>query len=474
MPRGVLADSLAKSRAFLARIMDRSAPRVLLLTSSLGSGHVMAAQALATALRTSGRPVEIEIVDVWSLVDPEVAGALKRAYLETITAEPELFDAVYRLGQRTWRSLFDADKSLPPELETFFEHFSARIERAERAEGTEGTAPETADGERRPSDRLLLRYLRASVARRRRNGPGTLFRPVLARWAWARLARRLEQRVADFGPHVAIATQMGPAAFLASIKQRRGLALPLVAVPTDFGIHDAWLQRGISHYCVAHESIACANLPPGSTLLATGLPLKPGFRDPPARAGARAMLGLHPERPVVLVAGGGLGLGVAQLAARVLAEVPAALVVAVSGRNREARDALAALQPRYPGRLVDCGWTERMPAWLSAADVVVGKPGGLTVAESLACGRYLLAINSPGGQESFNVRFLAAHGAGALVGEAELGARLRALLADPAGLETLHARAAAVGRRDGAARIAALALELAHAARGVGRRGKPA
>ena len=461
-PTGMLAESLAKSRAFLARMMDRSAPRVMLLTSSLGSGHVMAAQALATALRASGRPVEIETVDVWSLVDPEVATALQRAYLETIVAEPELFDAVYRLGQRTWRSLFDAEKSLPPQLETFFEHFSARVERAE------GIAPGLADGERHPSDRLLLRYLQASMARRRGNGPGTVFRPVLARWAWARFARRLEQRVDDFGPHVAIATQMGPAAFLASIKQRRDLELPLIAVPTDFGIHDAWLQPGIGHYCVAHDSIACADLPAGSVLLATGIPLQPGFRHPPRRAAARATLGLQPERQVVLVAGGGLGLGVAQLAERILAAVPAALVVAVSGRNREARDALAALQPRYPGRLLDCGWTERMPTWLSAADVVVGKPGGLTVAESLACGRYLLAINSPGGQESFNVRFLAAHGAGALVGEAELGERLRALLADPARLQALHARAAAVGRRDGATSIAALALDLARAVRRTG------
>src|SRR5690606_26803028 len=189
---------------------------------------------------------------------------------------------------------------------------------------------------------------------------------------------------------------------------------------------------------------------------------------PPPRAAARTTLGLHPESPLVLVAGGGLGLGVAQVAERILAALPAALVAAISGRNRAARDALAALQPRYPGRLVDCGWTERMPTWLSAADAVVGKPGGLTVAESLACGRYLLAINSPGGQESFNVRFLAAHGAGTLVGEAELGDRLRALLADPARLQALHARAAAVGRRDGAPSIAALALDLAHATRRTG------
>jgi processive 1,2-diacylglycerol beta-glucosyltransferase len=439
--------------------MDGSPLRILLLTSSLGSGHLMASRALAIALRRTGYAIGIETVDVWSLIDPGVAAAVRRAYLDTIAAEPELYDAVYRLDEQTWRGLLDAERSLPPPLETFMEHFCARVARAN------GAVSDKVAGERHPSDRLLVHYLRASLARRRRNGPGTLVRPVLSRWIWGRLARRLEHRVREFRPHAAIATQMGPAALLASIKTRRGLALPLIAVPTDFGIHDAWLQRGIGYFCVAHESVPRPQLPAGSVLLATGMPLLPDFGHPPERDAARVELGLHTERPVVLVSGGGLGLGVADIGARILAEVPDAVVAVASSRNADARAALQALGPRHPDRLVDCGWTERMPAWLRAADVVVGKPGGLTVAESLACGRYMLAIHGPGGQEGFNVRFLEEHGAGALVRNEQLGERLRALLADPVRLGALQARAAALGRHDGARRIADLAIGAARASR---------
>ena len=52
--------------------------------------------------------------------------------------------------------------------------------------------------------------------------------------------------------------------------------------------------------------------------------------------------------------------------------------------------------------------------------MVVGKPGGLTVAEVLACGRPLLATRALGGQEGFNVRFLERHGVGRLVPEEAL------------------------------------------------------
>lgn len=459
-PPEQLARSLAELRALQGRGQEDLSFRILLLTSSLGSGHLMAADAVAAALREACDAIEIETVDFWSLIDPEVAAAVRRAYFDILIGEPELYDTVYRLDQQSWRGLFDAGLSLPEPLETFIDHVCARIARAD------DTASEPATGERHPSDRLLMQQMCTSLVRRRRQRPAlqAMVRATLFGWMWARLSRRLEQRVIAFAPDAAVATQMAPAALLASILRRRGLGLPLIAVATDFGIHDFWLRRGIGCFCVAHEAVTRNGLPAGSEIHVTGIPLMPAFRHPPERGEARAEFGLAPERPVVLVAGGGLGLGVVELSGRILDEVPDALVAAVSGRNGAAEAELQALASRHPGRLIDCGWTDRMPAWLRAADVVVGKPGGLTVAESLACGRYLLAVRGPGGQEGFNVRFLAEHGAGELVRDERLGERLRALLADPVQLGILETRAAALGRRDGAVRIAALALDAARAA----------
>ncbi len=456
-----IANSPGRHRFEQARGWDDVPLRIMLLTSSLGSGHMMASRAVQAALQEKSPCMEIETVDFWSLMDPEVAGAVRHAYLDTIVEEPKLYDDVYRLGQETWRSLFDASGCLPRELETLVDHFSARVAQPN------GTHPDPVTGDAHPSDRLLLRYLHASLARRRRNGTAAraLIRPVLSRWIWARLSRRLEERLSDFGPHAAIATQMGPAALLASIRSRRRLALPLIAVPTDFGVHDFWLQRGVGCFCVAHETLTRADLPAGSLSRATGLPLMPGFRELPDRHGARVELGLHPDKPVVLVAGGGLGLGVGELSERILAEVPEAVVIAVNGRSWVAPSSVSQRAPCGDTRLLRFGWTDRMPVLLRAADVVVGKPGGLTVAETLACGRYLLALNSPGGQESFNVRFLARHGAGALIRKEDVGQRLRVLLADAGQFEGLQQHVASLGRRDGAVQIAALALDAAREGR---------
>jgi processive 1,2-diacylglycerol beta-glucosyltransferase len=134
--------------------------------------------------------------------------------------------------------------------------------------------------------------------------------------------------------------------------------------------------------------------------------------------------------------------------------------VALTGHNAAARAALAPLVTRHPGRLQVWGWTDRMPLFLRAADIVIGKLGGLTVAEALACSRPLLAARSLRGQEGFNQRFLEQHGVGWLVADDELLARVQWLLTDACRLARVQHRAGMLGRRDGAARVAELVERL--------------
>jgi processive 1,2-diacylglycerol beta-glucosyltransferase len=430
-------------------------PRILLLTSSLGYGHVRAALAIEAALRERLPGAVVRTLDFWSLMDDRVAWAVRSTYLQLIEQHPLLFDRIYRLDQRTWRDILESREPLPASI----------AEVAALVPPTSGAMSDSPRDAWHPSDRLLLRLLGATLSSRARGMPGNgrLLRLALVSWTWRRLARRLAQRVQAFDPHAIIATQMNPAALLSSAKRRRSMDVPTICVATDFGLHDFWIQPGVDRYCVAHESIARAQRQrlDANKVLATGIPLMPGFLQPPAAREARQALGLDTDSPVVLVAGGGLGLGVDAAAEKLLTSPLRLQILAVAAHNSTTHRCLSALAEHHRGRIWLWEWTERMELLIRAADIVVGKPGGLTVAEALACGRPLIATRALRGQEGFNVRFLEEHEVGRLVSENDLVAAIDALLADRLLLTRMQERAWLLGRRDGADRIAELALSLA-------------
>lgn len=438
-----------------ARVTRTRARRVLLLTSGLGLGHVRAAQAIAAALEGAA---EVQTLDFWSLMNPHIAGAIHHTYLSLVQNHSQLYERLFQLDEHTWRQILESEDGPPPAVLEVLELISAIAAQA---------GAQAPRGGRYGSDRLLLALLCAALPYDRESlaGAGAPARLALMKWTWLRLIRRMEPTLRTFAPDVMIATQMIPAAMASFLRLRGKIAAPLIGVMTDFGVHDFWKQRGVDSYCLAHDSIrANVNaLYPHAQEIATGAPLMPQFTQPLSQSDARRRLHIPIDARVVLVQGGGLGLSVDAAAGALLAGEARPVVLAMSGRNAIAKTALDALARRYPQRLHVCEWTDRIDMYLSACDVVVGKPGGISVAEALACGRPLLATRSLGGQEGFNVGFLERHGVGGLVADGELATRVAHMLDDRAALRELQQRAWRLGRRDGAARIAELTLDFAAA-----------
>jgi processive 1,2-diacylglycerol beta-glucosyltransferase len=439
---------------------DSGRSRILLLTSGLGLGHVRAAQAIEAAL---GERAEVRTLDLWSLMHAGVAQAVHATYLSLVQNYPQLYERLYTLDEHTWRQILESESGPPRAVLEVLELISAI------AADVGMTSPR--GGRRYASDKMLISLLCASLPYDADSlaGNGVRARLAVMKWCWLRLIRRLEPAIRSFAPDVVISTQMIPAAMTSYLKQRHKVVAPVVGVMTDFGVHDFWKQQGVDRYCVAHESIlgSVGAAFPHAVEIATGVPLMPGFARPLSQADARRELQLPATGPIVLVLGGGLGLSVDTAVAVLLARQAAVRLVAMPGRNTAARRALETLAKKHPERLRVCEWTDRMDVFLRAADVVVGKPGGISVAEALACGRPLLATRSLGGQEGFNIAFLQRHCVGGLVPDGELLDRLEALLHDRHILPAMQTRAWQLGRRDGAQRIATLAVELAAAGESV-------
>lgn len=236
---------------------------------------------------------------------------------------------------------------------------------------------------------------------------------------------------------------------------------PLSMAITDYQLHRYWVQPGIDRYYVPTDAMASAlrSRLPGTPVHATGVPLRSGFRGRPLRGEARRELGLPRDRPVLLVLSGGMGIDVAERAGAALdAPVDDLLVVAICGRNRTARTRLDALD--VPDRRLRVhGYVHRMESFMAASDLILTKPGGLTVSEALAVGRPMLLTRPIPGHEEGNAEEMRRAGAAVTVdGPSEITRAVADLLGDPGRLAKLSDRAAVLGSPDAADEVAAAEL----------------
>ena len=284
-------------------------------------------------------------------------------------------------------------------------------------------------------------------------------------WLFRRGCRGVLARLQSFRPHLVIATEL-MGARLATLGQREGwFAAPILAAQTDFGTEPGWVKDDIDVYCVGSEEAKSQLIGWGVSahrILNCGVPIDPSFSLSFDQAELRRALGLYPNRPVVLVMGGGMGPAPLDAIVRGLEMCRHAIqVIAVAGRNREMRQRLEALQGRIVLDLHVFGWSESMPELMGAADLLITKPGGVTTSEALAAGLpTILAFPVPG-MEEWHLKFLAGRKVGiAAKGHEEIPALVSGLLDDPKRMEALSARGREMARPDAAYSIAQVARAL--------------
>lgn len=290
----------------------------------------------------------------------------------------------------------------------------------------------------------------------------TALRGVREAYLAAGGARRLLGGVRRRGADVIVCPQASVSAVFSAARRRGELDVPVVGVMTDFGAHPFWVDPAPDLLIAPSGAVAAQLAAAGAPhVRAAGIPVHPAFAGAPSRAEARRALALPVSAPAALISGGSHGHGALDRAARaLLRESPRAHALVLCGRNDRLRRALS--------RLADSGARLRVfgpqppalvAAMLAAVDVHLGKPGGLSAAESLCLGVPLSLTRALPGQEEANARFLIAAGAAVESATAEEAARRCAALLEDAPRRARMREASLRAARPLAARDAAAALE---------------
>lgn len=287
---------------------------------------------------------------------------------------------------------------------------------------------------------------------------------VTAPFSWAGAAG-LRRDLRALRPRLVVSSYTAPAALAGALRERGEGDFLNVMVVTDYSAHKHWARPEADLVLVASDMVRAQLISRGldpARVAVTGIPIDPQHGDLAAldRAGRLALrerLGFSPELPLVLVSAGGQGHY--RSFGRVLdalAAMPTRVqVLALAGSGRGGGE----VEERGSARIAHLGYRGDFAELLAASDLVVGKAGGLTVAETTALGVPMVVFDPIPGQEEGNADELRRAGAGVWTrSEHDLAHELSRLLLDPEARAHMSAAAARMGRPHAAQAAASLIL----------------
>jgi processive 1,2-diacylglycerol beta-glucosyltransferase len=238
--------------------------------------------------------------------------------------------------------------------------------------------------------------------------------------------RRLRELALMEAPDAIISTNLWPTLALSKVKQHRMQGTPLINCFTDYVLQTLYMPRGVNWHVSANEQVTAtfqaSHRRLHEPIYSFGIPVRPAFAVHRSRQEARSLLGIPQDTHLAVVMGGGLGLGHILEACDTLTSRPfgaPVTVIALCGNNTDVLSQIGRLAVARSSRhtITPVGWTDQIPTYMQAADLLVSKAGGVTLAEAAAVGVPLVVYEPLPGQETMNVRFLTQHDAAFAAGD---------------------------------------------------------
>lgn len=364
--------------------------RVMILSASAGSGHVRAAQAIEEACRKDSRISEVLHVDALQYTNLMFQRIYSKGYIEAVKTIPDL-----------WAMAFDnTDK---------------------------------------PWEKTLV----MSALQRLNSQP-------------------LVTKIQRFKPDICLATHFMPADIVSGLIKQDHINCNLGIVVTDYYVHAMWLTDLFTRYFVAKDEsrhhLTLLGLPPDRVEV-SGIPIMQDFVARQTKKSLYAKLELEPSLPTVVLSAGTFGIMPAEDILKILEMIRThCQLVVICGKNeklrRELVQAIEGKQAQTRNRYNILGYTDVMHEYLKLADIFIGKPGGLSASECLACGVPMIIWDPIPGQELYNAFHLLENGVGVLPDNAlTIGHKVDEVLGNADRLKAMRERALAIAKPDAARHI---------------------
>lgn len=251
--------------------------------------------------------------------------------------------------------------------------------------------------------------------------------------------KRLIPIIEKFGPDAIISCHAFVTTMLGSLKSEGKISAKIYALITDFKAHYTYIADGIDHYIVSSNEMVDDfkrkyNID-RSRVHPYGIPVLERFSSLPDKEQLRRTLGLNENKKTVLFMAGSFGVSTVLDFYREIADkAKDCQFIVITGNNEKLYKKFEKTIRSNTKLLM---FVSNVEDYMHASDIIITKPGGLTVSESLECRLPMAIYSAYPGQEKDNAIFLNESGVAILL-DKNPGNEVRNLLASETTLDKMR------------------------------------
>lgn len=206
---------------------------------------------------------------------------------------------------------------------------------------------------------------------------------------------KLEELLKDTDADIVISTFPFCSQIVARYKEKMGSDIPLLTCITDLSSHSEWLCKNTDCYLVADEFTKRELIGKGvdeSKLLVTGIPVRREFKDINIDIDLEdKIINIDKgKKRNILIMGGGLGiLPKSNTFYEELNALDSVKTTVITGNNEKMYEKLNLVYEN----IEVIGYTDHVEHYMKKADLIITKPGGITLFETINAGLPLLVFS---------------------------------------------------------------------------------
>ncbi|MGG7176940.1 MGDG synthase family glycosyltransferase [Clostridium paraputrificum] len=223
--------------------------------------------------------------------------------------------------------------------------------------------------------------------------------------------KKLNSLINSTKPDIIIGTHPFTVSILAKLKSQ-GMNVPFISVVTDFKAHYTYVSPLVDAYITASEytkkSLVDRGINP-DIIFPIGIPIKENFYESDKEISKIKDNGYFN----LLLMSGSMGLkNISYVLDELLTNPNKLRITVVCGNNEKLKNSLSKkCQSTYPNKKLHIlGFSNDIASLMEFSDVIISKPGGLTVTEAIAKNLPLIIPFVIPGQEMENTEFLTSSG----------------------------------------------------------------